>query len=112
VLLLHARQVACCLACMVDDKQLGWSHLTMAVQPALLQHLNRLNPVLTVDLCCCRLMSCYAEEEPKLPMGEMSKRLGEMWKQTSDEEKAPFEVSCPCTRAPNLCSSNYHTCCN
>jgi hypothetical protein len=40
----------------------------------------------------CPSAALYAEELPTLSMTEMTKVLGDMWKQASDEEKAPFMV--------------------
>ena len=47
-------------------------------------------------LYCPETQSCkLVAEHPNLSMGEMSKKLGEMWKATSGEERAKYEVSIP-----------------
>lgn len=38
------------------------------------------------------LMSCAAAENPDLSFTDLTKKLGEMWKSLTDDEKAPFEV--------------------
>ena len=37
--------------------------------------------------------SLFAEEEPGLDMGAMSKRLAELWKAATEDEKEPYNVS-------------------
>lgn len=42
-------------------------------------------------LCPC------AAENPDLSFGDLTKKLGEMWKGLSDAEKMPYEVLSHCT---------------
>ena len=37
----------------------------------------------------------HAAENPTLSFGELTKKLGEMWKGISEAEKAPYEVATP-----------------
>lgn len=46
------------------------------------------------DAHCLRNCCPAAEQHPNLTMGETSKKLGELWKEVSSEEKAKYEVSC------------------
>ena len=38
------------------------------------------------------IIPCVAAKHPTLSMGEMAKKLGELWKAASSEEKATYEV--------------------
>ena len=46
------------------------------------------------DVHCLRNRCPAAEQNPHLTMGETSKKLGELWKEISGEEKAKYKVSC------------------
>lgn len=46
------------------------------------------------DAHCLKNRCPAAEQNPHLTMGETSKKLGELWKEISSEEKAKYEVSC------------------
>ena len=54
------------------------------------------------DAHCLRNRCPAAEQNPNLTMGETSKKLGELWKEVSSEEKAKYEVGC---NSYNLCYS-------
>jgi uncharacterized protein YaaW (UPF0174 family) len=39
------------------------------------------------------VIAAAAESFPGLSMGEYSKKMGEMWKELSEDEKKPYNVS-------------------
>jgi hypothetical protein len=43
-----------------------------------------------------------AEKEPGLSMPECSKKLGEMWRELSEAEKKPYQVSKQCPSAAHF----------